>query len=127
MATIMVVDDEIETRDVVKDILESKGYTVSIAKDGDDCLKQVVKVKPDLILLDMLMPGLPIEKLLSKLKKYKVIIFSVVRLQEKSNLANDRKVVSPIDYSNVVGYIAKPFSIDNLLATIKKFVRIKEH
>ncbi|MGF3555142.1 MAG: response regulator, partial [Thermoplasmatota archaeon] len=49
--TILVVDDEQDIRDSVKLILEKNGYKVESAVDGDDCLKKVSKLKPDLILL----------------------------------------------------------------------------
>jgi CheY-like chemotaxis protein len=120
MKKIMVVDDDEDIRHVVKDLLESKGYNVVAVSDGDGCIQMVKKEKPDLILLDILMPGLPVDQLLPKIKDYKVVIFSVVQLNEKKVSETGKKIPSPLDNHNVIGYISKPFSVQKLLATVKK-------
>ena len=55
---IMVVDDEEDLLILVKGVLESEGYTVSTKKNGQECLASVKTEKPDLIILDMMMPGM---------------------------------------------------------------------
>ena len=59
---IMVVDDEPDIRATVKTVLEKNGYKVVTAVDGDDCLKKLKKEKPDLILMDIMMPGTPVRE-----------------------------------------------------------------
>ncbi|HEY7164268.1 MAG TPA: response regulator, partial [Candidatus Binatia bacterium] len=55
-ATILVVDDDPDIREVIEDRLESLGYAVTTASDGVDCLGILSKQTPDLILLDIEMP-----------------------------------------------------------------------
>ena len=58
--TIMVVDDEPDNITTIKTILESNGYKVITAVNGDDCLKKLKRAHPDLILMDVMMPGTPV-------------------------------------------------------------------
>ena len=69
---IMVVDDEADIRSSVKTILEKEGYEVITAVNGDDCLKKLEKGKPDLILLDIMMPGTPVREIVKKIKEVKI-------------------------------------------------------
>jgi CheY-like chemotaxis protein len=119
MAKIMIVDDEEDIRVSVKSILEAKGYKVVLAENGDQCLQLVEKEKPDLILTDILMPGTPINEILPKLNKFKVIMFSVVTLDERKVSETGKKIPHSNDYPNVVGYIQKPFELKDLLSKIK--------
>ena len=66
--TILVVDDEPDIRQSVKTILEVNGYGVVTAVDGDDCLQKVSEYKPDLILLDIMMPDSLCDICLLKIK-----------------------------------------------------------
>ena len=106
--TIMVVDDEPDVRNTVKTVLEKNGYKVIPAVNGDDCLEQLKKVTPDLILMDIMMPGTPVKDIVPKIKNIKVSYLSVVRTSEaeKEELTKSK---------NVVGFIQKPFDIDILL------------
>lgn len=112
--TIMVVDDEADNRDTVKTVLEKNGYKVVTAVSGDDMMKKLPKQKVDLILLDIMMPGTPVRRLVPKLKA-KIVYLSAVRTSEaeKEDLLKSK---------NIVGFIQKPFDIDNLLKKVKKFV-----
>lgn len=114
MKLIMVVDDEEDNRNTLKMILEKNGYKVVLAVNGDDCLKKLEKAKPDLILLDIMMPGIPSLEVVKKVKGIKIAFLSVVRMTEaeKENLL-DKKVVA---------FIQKPFDIEDLLSTIKKII-----
>ena len=78
--TILVVDDEADIRDSVKMILEPNGYKVLTATDGDDCLKILKQKTPDLILLDIMMPGTPVGEVVKKIKDIKIAYMSVVRI-----------------------------------------------
>jgi DNA-binding NtrC family response regulator len=102
---VMIVDDEEDIRNSVKQILERDGYYIEMAVNGDDCLKKIGKFKPDLILMDIMMPGTPVKKVVKKIKG-KVAYVSVVRMTEaeKENLIG----------KNIVGFIQKPFDIGQL-------------
>jgi DNA-binding response OmpR family regulator len=115
MKTILLVDDEEDIRTTVKTILEKNGYKVIMAVSGDDCLEKLKKVKPDLILLDIMMPGTPTPEIVKHIKDIKIVFLSVVRVSEaeKENL---------LKHGNVVDFIQKPFDIKDLLKRVKKIV-----
>ncbi|MFC1741692.1 response regulator transcription factor [Nanoarchaeota archaeon] len=113
--TIMLADDEEDIRTTVTTVLESNGYKVVTAINGDDCLEKVKTEKPDLILMDIMMPGTPVKDIVPQLKGFKVAYLTVVRTTEaeKENLLKS---------DNVVDFIQKPFDVDELLAKVKKLV-----
>jgi DNA-binding response OmpR family regulator len=112
---IMVVDDEPDIRATVKTVLEKNGYKVITAISGDDCLKQLKKEKPELILMDIMMPGTPVREIVPKIKDTKIAYLSVVRTSEaeKEELTKSK---------NIVDFIQKPFDIAELLKRVKKIV-----
>jgi len=112
---IMVVDDEKDNITTVKTALEANGYKVTSAKNGDDCLKKLKKEKPDLILMDIMMPGTPVREIIPKIKGTKIAYLSVVRVSEAEK---EDLMVS----KNIVDFIQKPFDIDDLLKKVKKIV-----
>jgi len=112
--TIMIVDDEADNRTTVKAVLEKEGYKVITANNADDALKKAEKEKPDLILMDIMMPGTPVKDIIPKLKT-KVAYLSVVRTSEaeKEDLMKSK---------NIVDFIQKPFDINDLVKKVKKIV-----
>jgi len=116
MKKIMVVDDEPDIRASVKTILEKKGYKVVTAISGDDCLKQLKKEKPDLILMDIMMPGTPTREVVKKIKDIKISFLSVVRTSE----AEKEELMKQ---SNIVDFIQKPFDIDELIKRVNKILK----
>ena len=111
MKTVMIVDDEKDIRDSVKTILEKEGYNVVTAVSGDDALKKVRVAKPDLVLMDIMMPGTPVKDVVPKLRS-KVAYLSVVKISdlEKKELMG----------KNVCEFIEKPFDIKHLVSEVKK-------
>ena len=112
----MIVDDEPDIRTTVKAVLEKNGYKVVSAVNADDCLKKVnAGEKPDLILMDIMMPGTPVREVIPKLGKIKIAYLSVVRTSEaeKEDL---------LKVGNIVDFIQKPFDINDLLAKVKRIV-----
>ena len=112
MKTILVVDDEPDVRDTVKMILEKKGYRVITAVDGDDCLNRLREANPDLILLDIMMPGTPVKEIIEKIENIKIAFLSVVRTSE----AEKRDLLRQ---KNIVDFIQKPFDVNDLIKRIE--------
>ena len=112
---ILVVDDEADNRASVKSILEKEGYKIDTAISGSDALKKWTVSKPNLVLMDIMMPGVPVKDIIPKMKGTKVVYLSVVRTSEaeKEDLMASK---------NVVGFIQKPFDIKDLVKQVKKFV-----
>jgi len=109
MGKILVVDDEIEVVRVLKDFLTAKGYDVYTALNGARALELVNEVKPDIVLLDIIMPGMGGIDTLKEIKKIDpstaVIMVTAVIDEE---LANRAVKLGAFDY------ITKPINIDYL-------------
>src|SRR3989344_8652006 len=121
MKTIMVVDDEEDTRFSVKSVLQDEGYKVLTAIHGQDCLNKLKKQKPDLILLDIMMPGLTSKEIITAIRKnkatakIKIIFLTVVRFAEMTQ--------KELMGGNVVDFIEKPFDNQDLIKRIKKALK----
>jgi len=113
--TIMIVDDEEDIRKTVKTILEKEGYSVITAVNGNDCLLKLKKENPDLILMDVMMPGTPVREVVKEITKIKIVYLSVVRTSEaeRENLLKQK---------NIVDFIQKPFDIKKLVESIKRII-----
>jgi len=113
--TILVVDDEADIRESVKMILEPNGYNVIMADNGDDCLEKLKDLTPDLILLDIMMPGTPVGDIIKKIPDIKIAFMSVVRISEarKKGLC---------DQNNIVDFLQKPFNVEDLIERVKLHV-----
>lgn len=113
---ILLVDDEVEIVDMIKIRLEASGYKVLTAYEGSEALDKAHREKPDLIILDLMLPeidGYKICRMLKSDKKYRpipIIIFTA-RAQE-----NDKKLG---EEAGADAYIVKPFEPQALLGKIK--------
>jgi CheY-like chemotaxis protein len=118
MSIIMVVDDEDDTRYVVRHVLEKEGHVVVEAGDGRECLEKIREDIPDLVLLDIMMPGLDGWDVLAaiqrdlNLKSVPVTMFTVKPLTPET--------VRRKEALGLVNYIVKPFSSDGLITSISK-------
>jgi CheY-like chemotaxis protein len=116
MSNIMVVDDEADTRYLVKQLLENEGHVIVEAADGRECLEKLKVNKPDLMLLDIMMPGLDGWDVLAAiqgdpgLRSVPVTMFSVRSLTPET--------VRRKEALGLVDYIVKPFSNEGLVTSI---------
>ncbi len=125
---ILLVDDDSDIRAFVRTVLEENSYDPIEAVNGEDGLKKVKEEKPDLIILDVLMPrqsGIKMYRLLkinSELKSVPVIIFSAIsnrtflRSQEALAEFGGEKVPEP------EAYVEKPIEPQELVEVIKKII-----
>ena len=116
-ATILVVDDEAQIRRVLRSTLSSNGYDVLEAKNGDEAIETAVRARPDLILLDVNMPGISGLETCRKLRLSfeGPIIMVTVRDSERDKIA-------ALD-CGADDYVVKPFAIGELLARIRAALR----
>ncbi len=114
--TILVVDDEEDIRESVKMILEVNGYRVIEAVDGDDCLRKIREEKPDLILLDIMMPGTPVSEVVKQIKDIKIAFMSVVRI-------SDARKKGLCAQDNIVDFLQKPFSVSDLIERVELILK----
>jgi len=119
-AHILVVDDEPDIRDTVKDILEDEGYSVATAADGDSTRRQLAAQRPDLILLDIWMPGTDGITLLKQLKENMESPIPVVMISGHGTIETAVEATK----LGAVDFIEKPLSLARLLATVKSALRV---
>jgi len=116
-ASILVVDDEPQIRRVLKTTLSSQGYVILEAKTGEEAVDVVRKEKPDLVLLDVNMPGVGGIEACREIRRSSEapIIMLTVRNAERDK-------VSALD-AGADDYVVKPFGIEELLARIRAALR----
>jgi len=121
---IMVVDDEYEVADIVKKMLESEGYEVEVANSGDECLEKLKEVTPDLILLDIMMPGMDGWETLRNIKSNDKTRDIPVSMLTALPLTPDDTRDKPLD--SIENYIVKPFTKKILLHKIQDILDRKK-
>ena len=113
--TILVVDDDVELSDAFRAVLERQGHRVIQARDGHQGKKQVYEQRPDLVILDMMMPrmgGYPVlEHFKDKPDAPPIIMIT-------ANEGSRHKAYA--EYLGVVDYIRKPFAMERLLEAVER-------
>lgn len=121
LSKILVVDDDHEITRLVMMTLKFEGYQLESADSGEKALEKIKSFEPDLILLDMNMPGLSgLEtlKLVRKMDSYVGVIFVSARSETQN-------VIDGLD-AGADDYICKPFNPHELLARVRTQLRIKD-
>ena len=109
MNTIAIIDNDIHIGDMLTEVLTREGYSVLRAYSGTEALYLLSQNKPDLVLLDLMLPGLSGEEVLPHIENIPVIVLSAkVDVQDKVNLL----------LSGAADYMTKPFDTKELLARI---------
>ena len=117
MKTIAIIDDDIPIGDMLAEVLTQEGYAVLRAYSGTEALYLLSQNKPDLVLLDLMLPGLSGEEVLTHIRNIPVIVLSAkVDLQYKVNLL----------LGGAADYMTKPFDTKELLARITVHLRKSE-
>ena len=116
MKQILIVDDDVSIGDMLEEILTKEGYGVSRAYSGTEALLLLSLSRPDLVLLDLMLPGLNGEEVLPKISGIPVIVLS-------TKVDVDNKV--DVLLNGAADYMTKPFDIKELLARI--VVQFRDH
>ncbi len=115
---ILLVDDDFEIIESMRLALESRGYSVTVARDGNQGLAMAEKEDPDLMILDMMMPKRSGFLVLEKLRRSRPNPLRVIMIT--ANEGSRHKV-----YAEMLGvddYIRKPFAMDRLLEAVEKLL-----
>ena len=116
MQSILIIDDDITIGNLEQEVLEREGYAVLRAYSGTEALLLLKDKRPDLILLDLMLPGLSGEEILPQLRGIPVIVVNAkVTVQDKVDLL----------LGGAADYLTKPFDTKELLARVA--VRLREH
>lgn len=112
--TILIVDDDVHIGNMIEEVLSFEDYSVLRAYSGTEALLILNNRKPDLVLLDLMLPGLNGEEILSQIKDIPVIIVSA-----KSDISDKVSLL----LGGAADYITKPFDTKELLARIAVALR----
>ena len=114
--SILIIDDDMAIGNLEQEVLEREGYAVLRAYSGTEAQMLLKNVRPSLILLDLMLPGLSGEELLPQLRGIPVIVVSAkAAVQDKVSLL----------LGGAADYLTKPFDIKELLVRVA--VRLREH
>lgn len=115
MKNILIIDDDLHIGNVLEEMLTNEGYGVARAYSGTEAILVLSQNKPDLVLLDLMLPGLSGEEVLPHIKGIPVIVMS-------AKVDVDNKV--ELLLGGAVDYVTKPFHTKELLARIAVHLRI---
>ena len=131
---ILVIDDEAKIRDSLQDLLDGKGYQVITASNGEEGLGKVVDERPDLIILDVMMPGRNGFEICKDLKtdpryyffsKIPVLMLTVYPSDGVTEQTHASKLHLPLSEGMAMlaeDYLQKPFDSEELLKRVKKLL-----
>jgi diguanylate cyclase (GGDEF)-like protein/PAS domain S-box-containing protein len=120
--TILIIDDTPANLGVAVDFLEGKGFTVLVAQDGEEGLQRAQLMLPDLILLDVMMPGIDGFETCRRLKKIDSTRDIPVIFMTALADTNDKVKAFA---AGAVDYVSKPFQVEELLARINTHLTLR--
>lgn len=114
---ILLVDDEEDVRLFLKDFIAERDYEVEDVGTGDEALARIAKNKPDLVLLDLMLPGMDGLTCLEKIKQIdpKIAVIMITAYKDDEKIKRAQKL-------GVQNYIAKPFSLSYLENELAKLL-----
>lgn len=113
--TILVVDDQMGVRRLLFEAFQEEGYKVDMAANGPDALEKINQVRPDIVLMDMKMPGMSGLEVLREVKKQdkdlKIILMTAY---------GELEIVAEAMALGVTEYVTKPFDINEVRELVRK-------
>jgi two-component system cell cycle response regulator DivK len=120
MKRVLVADDKATSRELVRTVLERDGYTVSEAADGIEALRNAREELPDLIILDLQMPGMDGFGVLEELRKEEQFATTPVVALTASAMQGDRERALTLGFT---GYVTKPIRLAVLRSEVERLLR----
>ena len=114
---ILIVDDSQDTTWLLKRVLTEEGYAVQVAHDGREGLRQAFDFRPDLVLLDVMMPDMDGWTMLGRLRE-----FSEVPVIMLTAVGGEQSMVQGLD-SGADDYVTKPYGMEELKARVRAVLR----
>ena len=111
---ILITDDDMDLRELLTEAVKNWGYVVSVARDGDEALRKLRMERFDIVITDLMMPGMDGLALLQKIKDLDKEVLVIII----TGYATIETAVKAIE-SGAYDYIAKPFRLDELMIVIK--------
>ena len=118
---ILVVDDDPHIVSLIKNRFEANSYEVITANDGEECIEKILSDKPDLVILDIMMPKVDGYNVLVGIKEIKAITGELpdIPIIVLTAVA-DPRVREMVEKEQIIDYMIKPFDSADLLSTVKK-------
>ncbi len=119
---ILVVDDNPDNAHIIRDYLESKGYPITVAYNGDDALVAFEKVRPALVLLDVMMPGRDGWQVCREMKQHPTLgkTVRVVMVTALDDWVNKRQALQ----TGADDFVEKPFELARLGAAVDRNIKL---
>ncbi|WP_430228635.1 response regulator [Paraburkholderia tropica] len=112
MATVLLVDDDSNALDALKELVGQEGYRVRTAADGSDALKSALADPPDVVISDCMMPRMDgLELMRAMRRNHKLAAVPLVLVSA---------LVTPPADADVVGFLRKPFAVSQLLDILRR-------
>ncbi len=116
---ILIIDDDSANRRLFHDLLEIKGFKTVGASSGEEGIDKVKKENPDLILMDIMMPGMDGYQTTQIIKKKINCNIPIIAVTASAMKGDDKKALD----AGCDGYISKPINIESFIDMIKKFLK----
>ena len=117
MSVILIVEDNERNLKLVRDVLQVKGYSTLEAVTGEDGVKLALEHKPDLVLMDIQLPGINGIEALVQLRANPVTASIPVIAVTASVMQNDRKMITEAGFD---AYVGKPINLKEFLEAVRK-------
>ena len=117
LKSVLIVDDEREIRRALEMAIRPRGYDVMTAESGEDALEQMAERKPDLVILDLSLPGMNGLEVCRKIRKWSHVPIIVLSVRD-----SERDKVAALDLG-ADDYVTKPFAVGELLARMRTAFR----
>jgi two-component system response regulator VicR len=118
LPSILVVDDNHDNADIIRDYLEASGYPISVAYDGDEAMKLFEREKPSIILLDVMMPGRDGWQVCREMKDHPTLGSSirVIMVTALQDWMNKRQALE----TGADDFVEKPFELAALAKVVER-------
>jgi CheY-like chemotaxis protein len=122
MKKVLVADDKATSRELIRTVLESRGYAVSEAADGLEAVRQAGEILPDLIILDLHMPGLDGFGVLAELRRDRRFAATPIMALTASAMHGDRARALAAGFDS---YVSKPIPLPALREEVERLLTLQ--
>jgi two-component system, OmpR family, alkaline phosphatase synthesis response regulator PhoP len=126
---VLIVDDEEDSREFIKEALSSKSLSITCATDGEEGLRRITEDRPDLVILDVHMPKMDGFHVLHTIKKdektARIPVIMLTAVREKSGIGFSKDSIRKFMDVEPEAYIEKPIDPDKLKRTVESLLGIE--
>jgi CheY-like chemotaxis protein len=124
MKRVLVADDKATSRELIRTVLETSGYDISEAADGIEALRHARELRPDLIILDLQMPGLDGFGVVTELRRDPTFKGTPIMALTASAMMGDKQRALAAGFDS---YVSKPIPLSVLRAEVARLLLLEKH